>query len=134
MTRHLARETALQMLFQVDLGQNEADMTELTVEEAGLAPAYSDFSRQLFREAWQHKEELDNLVSDYCCQWELDRLANVDRNILRLAAYELRYQQETPAQVVINEAIELAKSFSTAESGAFINGILDNIRKAQSAL
>ncbi len=77
-----------------------------------------------------HLEELDALIVRYSEHWRLERMAAVDRNLLRLAAYELLYQPKIPSKVVINEAVELAKRYGAEDSGAFVNGILDHIRLA----
>jgi N utilization substance protein B len=77
-----------------------------------------------------HQEELDALIARYSEHWRLERMALVDRNLLRLATFELLYRDDIPAKVVINEAVELAKRYGTEESGAFVNGLLDRIRLA----
>jgi len=127
MGRRAARETALQMLFQMDVGQNDWQMTELTLAEAGLSDVNADFALSLVKGAWDNLTEIDRLIETYAKEWNIKRLANVDKNILRLAVYELKFINEVPYNVVINEAIELAKNFSTEDSGAFVNGVLDTI-------
>ena len=74
-----------------------------------------------------HCREIDQLIAQYAKEWSLDRMANVDRNILRLAAYEILYEPDVPNSVAVDEAVELAKKYSTAESGKFVNGILGNV-------
>lgn len=91
------------------------------------APAYL---RELVAGAASHQEELDALIVRFSEHWRLERMTVVDRNLLRLAAYELLYQPKVPPKVVINEAVELAKRYGSDDSGAFINGILDQIRAA----
>lgn len=127
MGRRAARETALQMLFQMDVGQNDWRMTDLTLAEAGLSEPNAEFALNLVKGTWEKMPEIDRLIEAYAKEWNIKRLANVDKNILRLAVYELKYIDEAPYNVVINEAIELAKVFSTEDSGAFVNGILDTI-------
>jgi len=127
MGRRAARETALQMLFQMDVGQNDWQMTDLTLAEAGLSELNSEFALNLVKGALEKLSEIDRLIEAYAKEWNIKRLANVDKNILRLAVYELKFIDEVPCNVVINEAIELAKVFSTEDSGAFVNGILDTI-------
>ena len=94
-----------------------------------LAPpaAIRDFSRELVLGAWEYKERLDRLISQSSINWRLERMSHVDRNILRLAAFEVLYMKDIPPKVAIDEAVELGKKFGTEESGAFINGVLDNI-------
>ena len=85
------------------------------------------FTEELVRGFETHKREIDKLLQRHSKNWRLDRMAWVDRNVLRLAAYELMFIKETPPKVVINEAIDLGKKFGSSESGSFINGILDSI-------
>lgn len=127
MGRRAARETALKMLFQMDVGQNDWQMTDLTLAESGLSELNSAFALDLVKGTWEKLPEIDRLIEAYAKEWNIKRLANVDKNILRLAVYELKFINEVPYNVVINEAIELAKIFSTEDSGAFVNGVLDTI-------
>jgi N utilization substance protein B len=130
MSRRKARETALQMLFQLDVGQNDWPMVEITLEEAGLTPANKDFAACLVHGAREKMGQIDQMIEARSREWDLDRLANVDKNILRLAIWELTYGlDDLDVNIIINEAIELAKKFSTEDSGAFVNAILDNIVK-----
>jgi N utilization substance protein B len=89
-----------------------------------------DYLRQLVVGVGSHLQELDALIVRYSEHWRLERMVAVDRNLLRLAVYELLYQPDIPAKVVINEAVELAKRYGTEASGAFVNGLLDRIRMA----
>ncbi len=127
MSRRKAREYALQMLFQLDVGQNEWQAAEETLTGAKLGEANSDFVRQLVRGTFENLKQLDEIINKYSQEWKVERLANVDKTIIRLAVYELFNMPQTPAKIVINEAIELAKVFGTDESASFINGILDSI-------
>lgn len=127
MSRRKARESALQMLFQLDIGQNPWSAAEETLSGAELQPQNADFARQMVKGAWENVEHIDGLINKYLQEWQMDRLANVDKTILRLAVYELEHMQETPAKIVINEAIELAKVFGNEESAGFVNGILDSV-------
>lgn len=127
MNRHTARETALQMLFQMDIGNNTYEVALNTLEEAAFSKKLALFTESLVKGVTEHLTELDALIHKHSHNWQLDRLSGVDRAILRLAAYELVYTTETPANAVINEAIELAKYFSSDEAPAFVNGILDSI-------
>ncbi|MEG1500512.1 MAG: transcription antitermination factor NusB [Clostridiales bacterium] len=127
MSRRKARESALQMFFQMDVGKNEWKEALRTLEQANLPQVNGDFAVRMVQGALDNLQEIDLLINNYAKDWLVDRLAYVDRSILRLAVYEMKYMKETPASIIINEAIELAKIFSTEESGSFINGILDTI-------
>lgn len=124
MSRHNARELALQMIFQMDVGGNTIDIAEMTLSEAELDPDKKDFTRTLVVGVQQNVEDLDTVIGKYSKDWKVSRLANVDRAILRLAAFELLHTS-TPPDVVVNEAIELTKHFSSDEAPAFVNGILN---------
>lgn len=87
------------------------------------------YSREMVERVLERKEELDGHLAKLSKNWTLDRMTALDRNVLRLGAYELLYQPETPVKVVINEAVELAKKYSTTQSGKFVNGVLDALRK-----
>jgi len=129
--RRKAREVALQLLYQLDL-REEAQPAAYETEFWEHHPADGDtqrFASTLVRGAKDHQGEVDGLITQYTEHWDLERMAAVDRNILRLAVYELLWHPEVPAKVAINEAIEIAKKFGTQESGRFINGILDRIHK-----
>jgi len=127
MTRRKARESAMQMLFQLDVGQNSWEEAVLTLEEADLADSYAAFTEKLVRGAWENAKEIDLIIDKYADQWQVNRLANVDKAVLRIALYELLYLKETEAPIIINEAVNLVKIFGTEESGSFVNGILDAV-------
>ena len=129
MSRSAARKTALQMIFQMDVGKNEWEMALHTLEEKDLAEEDAAFALHLAEGVQKKQAEIDPYIQKESTQWSMDRMANVDKSILRLAVYELMTYPETAKNIVINEAIELAKTFSTAESGAFVNGVLDKIAK-----
>lgn len=135
--RHAARELALKMLFQVDIGRVPvADVLANFApdEEIGEPPAESIvFAHNLVRGTAQNLREIDRILSSLTEEWTYDRLASVDRNILRLAVYELLHSENVPEEVVINEAVELAKEYSTEESGKFVNGILGNLSRQRAA-
>jgi len=129
--RRKAREVALQFLYQLDL-QGESDPAEHATEFWARHPLDEDgreFADGLVRGAMERQGAIDEYIGRCTENWELDRMAVVDRNILRLAVYELGWREETPPKVVINEAIEIAKKFGTRESGRFINGILDRVHR-----
>ena len=129
--RRKARECALQMLFQWELGEHqpsevaEVFWTGVTVDEATRS-----FANQLFSAAIENREKIDDLIRKHSEHWRIKRMAAVDRNILRTAIAELLISRETDAAVVIDEALEIAKRFSTPDSFQFINGVLDAVRKS----
>jgi N utilization substance protein B len=132
--RTRAREVALQTLFQFDL-RGDGYATELGSSIMALCTEASEgdaeiakFAAQLVEGTLAHKAEIDVRLQSVTRNWDLRRMANVDRNVLRMAMYELAYCTDVPPKVAINEAIELGKKFSTANSGGFVNGILDRIR------
>ncbi len=128
--RHKSREFALQMLFQWEMSPQEpARLEEKFWRSARAAESTRGFANQLFEGAAADAAALDALISKHAENWRLERIAAIDRAILRLAGHELR-KGETPAKVVIDEAIELAKTFSSEDAASFINGVLDSIRKS----
>ena len=128
--RRRARECALQMLFQIDLtGVAPEEVFGTFWRTQNVEPSVRSFSEQLVLGVYEEREATDRLIAGAADRWKLDRMPVVDRNVLRMAVYELLQQPETPAAVVIDEAIEVAKKFGSAESGGFINGILDAVRR-----
>ena len=119
------------MLFQWDITHDAIDQIATTFFEnqAEDSEAVADFARQLVKGTVEHVEQIDELIQRHAEHWRLDRMATVDRNLLRLAVQEFLYEKETPKTVVINEAIEIARRFSALESPQFINGVLDSIKK-----
>jgi N utilization substance protein B len=131
-TRHAAREAALQMLYFCDIGRADPvdALDAYFAEHAPDAPdAVRQFAGELVRGAIADIPALDALIGRHAEHWRVDRLAVIDRLILRMATWELQHVPDTPPAVVINEAIELAKTFGTDESPRFVNGVLDAIRK-----
>jgi len=129
--RRKAREVALQLLYQLDVqgeGSPEPHLDEFWSRHP-VDPEVREFADALVRGTKLHEAKIDELISQYTLHWELDRMAVVDRNILRQGIFELLWMGEAPPKVVINEALEVAKKFSTQESSRFINGILDRIHK-----
>jgi transcription antitermination protein NusB len=127
--RRKSREFALQMLFQWDMArQKPARIEQQFWRTARAADSTRKFAHELFEGAVAACEKSDELIAALAANWRLERLAAIDRNILRLAVYELRFGT-APAKVVINEALELARTFSSEDSPAFLNGILDAARK-----
>jgi len=128
--RRKARELALQMLYQHELTGDPAAVIEAGFEEwKGAAPDVRRFASELVEGTLARLGEIDRELGRQTANWRLDRLAAVDRNILRLALYELMDRPETPAAVVIDEAIEIAKRFGSEDSGRFVNGVLDGFVK-----
>ena len=125
-----AREYALQQLYKYDITAEPIKELDLFwVEDKEVDPPVNDFALQLVRGAIKHLEEIDKKISGFAANWELKRMAAVDRNVLRLGAFELLYLDDIPAKVSINEAVDLAKKYSGEEAGKFVNGILDSIKK-----
>ena len=128
--RTKAREFAMQMLFQWEMSKQDPTKLEAKFwREAKAADATRTFANRLFEGASKETAALDELIAQHAANWRLDRLAAIDRAILRLAIYELR-AAETPPKVVLNEAVDLAKKFSSEDSSAFVNGILDACHKS----
>jgi transcription antitermination factor NusB len=121
------------MLYQVDVRGDEvrADMDDFVSREAPGEPELQAFARQLLEGTLRMRARIDEIISAAAQNWNLKRMALVDRNILRMAVYEMLYAEDIPAKVSINEAIEMGKRYSTQQSGSFINGILDRIRREQ---
>jgi transcription antitermination protein NusB len=131
--RTKSREFAMQMLFQWDMSQQDPTKLETKFwKSAKGIDSTRDFANQLFEGAAREITVLDEIIGKHAENWRFERLAAIDRAILRLAIHELR-ATSTPPKVVLNEAVELAKKFSSEESGSFVNGILDAFRKTMSA-
>jgi transcription antitermination factor NusB len=127
--RTLAREIALRALYALDLSRegtpDEALDSVLEVEPASAAA--SDFARVVVRGVHEHREALDDIIQGVAVNWQVSRMPYVDRAVLRMGAYELLHLYDIPPKVTINEAVELAKKYSTEKSPSFVNGILDKI-------
>jgi transcription antitermination factor NusB len=128
--RTQGRELALQLLYQVDLRGDDvlAEVDAFLDGESGGDPEVRAFARELIHGYLDRRVEIDRRIEEVARNWQLRRMAAIDRNILRLGATELLYRTDIPPLVAINEAIEIAKKYSTKNSGPFVNGILDNIR------
>jgi N utilization substance protein B len=119
----------MQMLFKWDMSRQDPAKLEAKFWRAAKASDTTQaFANKLFEGAANHADELDALIVEHAQNWRLERLAIIDRAVLRLAIYELRLK-ETPPKVVLNEAVGLAKKFSSEDAGAFVNGILDAVNK-----
>ena len=131
--RSRAREVALQLLYQRDLNPHVARPdVERFARERLRDPAVVPFSLGLVDGVAAHAEEIDRRLGEAAENWRLPRMAAVDRNVLRLGAYELLCTPETPANVALDEAIELARRYGSADSPAFVNGVLDKLRRSAS--
>ncbi len=129
-SRRRARELALQLLYQYELTRAEPEQMQADFDEwRGSTDGVREFADGLLRGTLEHLAEIDDELELQTAHWRLGRLAAVDRNILRLAMYELLFQSATPPAVVIDEAIEIAKKFGAEESPRFINGVLDGFLK-----
>ncbi|HXT86499.1 MAG TPA: transcription antitermination factor NusB [Verrucomicrobiae bacterium] len=128
--RRKSRECALQMLFHWEMNHESAEKVERSFwKSAKAAESTRRFANELFEGALSQAEENDNICEKLSKNWRIERMAEIDRGILRLAIYELR-SGTAPVKVVIDEALELAKKFSSAEAAPFINGILDSAAKS----
>jgi transcription antitermination protein NusB len=140
--RRTAREMAVQMLYQSDLGGSPLPHIFATFDLAeylGGDPARQrrvedafQYAQTLVRGVSEHREEIDAMIRGQADNWRLERMPAVDRNILRLAIFEMLYERDTPKLVVVDEAIELAKKFGSEQSGRFVNGLLDGLLKQHS--
>ena len=128
--RRAARELALKFLYQTEFNSNSPD-SELNsfCERANVSEEIQNFTQTLIKNIFFHKKEVDGLLKKISANWVPDRMAMIDKNILRLGICELLFDSTTPPKVVINEAVEIAKKFGTEESPDFINGILDKVYK-----
>lgn len=118
------RKRALDILHAADVtGRSPVEV--LTLEDEAVPP----FARKLVDGVWRHADEIDDIIRTYADRWPLERMPVVDRNLLRIALYELLHEPDTPPGVVINEAVELAKMLSTVDSGRFVNGLLGKVAR-----
>jgi N utilization substance protein B len=132
--RRDAREAAVQYLYQREMQGDQSDQAlDEFYEMRGLSPSGKRFCNELLQGWMQHREEIDDVIAKNARNFEFNRLSAVDRNVLRIACHEILFRSDIPAPVAINEAIEIAKKYSTEDSGKFVNGVLDNIRKQKSS-
>jgi transcription antitermination protein NusB len=132
--RRKARELALQMLFENDIAGTEPnEMFRRSADLQSAPESTRAFTERLVSGTLEHRDDLDEIISRQADHWRLSRMPIVDRNILRLALFELLHEPETPRPVIIDEALEIAKRFSTPRSSQFINGILDGVLKSREA-
>ena len=129
-SRRKAREFALQALYQIEMkGSNPKAELHLLEKSQEIGPEEKLFGTEIVEGVYRNLKELDQLIEKHSTHWKMNRMAAVDRNILRLAVYELLYLHDIPTSAALNEAIEIAKRFGTENSSSFVNGILDNIAK-----
>ncbi len=130
--RTKARERAVQALYQIDVAATDLDeaLSRFWKSFEPVEREVMQVAEELVRGVARHRRELDSAIEAVSQNWRLDRMARVDRNVLRLAAFELLHRGDVPVKVVINEAIELGKKFGSESSGAFINGVLDRVAGA----
>ncbi len=131
--RTLAREHALKICYQKELTkrQPQQSIRYYWEDQEGVAQEVREFANRLVAGVVEHQDTIDEKVSQYATNWQLKRMAAIDRNILRLGVFELLYASDIPPKVAINEAIELAKKYGDLESSKFVNGILDKIHKTE---
>jgi len=126
--RRRSRELAIKVLFHLEFSKDDpAEAFDIICNDFGAPEEVKRFSKELVLGVCAYLKELDGLIGETSENWRLERIAKVDRSILRLAVYELLHRDDIPPKVSINEAVDLGKKFGTEESGGFINGILDKI-------
>ena len=131
MRRRKAREHALQILYQLDIKKEKPSASILKNFWAEYNPdnEVKLFAEEIVKGTFKHLAKINGLIHQCAKNWSLDRMAVVDRNVLRMAVYEILYRLDIPTSVTINEAIEIAKKYGTDESGSFVNGILDSVAR-----
>ena len=130
-SRRKSRELALQMLFQWEVGKHTpAHVVATFLDPEEIDKPVNLFARSLFQGTVDDISTLDPMLSEHAKNWRLERMAAVDRNVLRLALFEMLHHTETPAAVVIDEALEIARRFSGEDSAQFVNGVLDGVHKS----
>ena len=128
--RHKAREFTLQLLFALDFNPQRVERTmEMFWNDLSVPIEVRKFSDELVTGVYDQLGEIDDILAKYSENWTIDRMTGVDRNILRMAIFELLFRPEIPKNVTINEAVEIGKKFGSEDSGAFVNGILDRIAR-----
>jgi transcription antitermination protein NusB len=127
-SRRRAREAALRALYQCEVGQSSLrDALFDVLETTDLSAELREYAESCARGVEEHREQIDDLIKRYLLDWDFDRIAVIDRSLMRLACYELLHVPTMPPAVSLNEAIELAKRYSTADSGKFVNGVLGRV-------
>ncbi|MEA3305321.1 MAG: transcription antitermination factor NusB [Candidatus Omnitrophota bacterium] len=133
--RTKARECALKILYQIDItkGNYEDSIRMFWEKEPAPEQSIREFAVRLVKGVMENFEEIDRAISGYAVNWQISRMAVIDRNVLRMAAFELLYMDDIPRKVSINEAVDAAKKYGDKDSGKFVNGILDKINKMKTA-
>ncbi|MBU1348801.1 transcription antitermination factor NusB [Patescibacteria group bacterium] len=132
--RHLARAVALQTLYEWDFHRGEKDtkvILERDLEEFAPELDEKDFARSIVTGVLAHKQDIDATITKFAPDWPLEKITTVDRNVLRIGTFELKFNDDIPSKVAINEAIELAKTFGGESSGKFVNGVLGAVFRNQ---
>lgn len=130
--RSKSRELALQILYIIDVTkQTPQETMEVFWQENPEDEEIKAFSQELVNGTVSNIDRIDGLISKYAANWDIKRMATIDRNIMRMASFELLFKEDIPPKVTINEAVELAKRYGDVDSGKFVNGILDKINKVE---
>jgi len=131
--RTKARECALKILYKIDITKDECNdsMEDFWVSNKEVEPSVKAFANDLVKGVSENIDNIDKIISSYATNWNIKRMAIVDRNILRLSTCELIYMKDIPPKVSINEAVEIAKKYGDKDSSKFVNGILDKIKKEE---
>lgn len=134
--RTIARESALKILYAIDITKEAPDkcIDNFWLSQDKTEKEIRNYADDIVLGVCRNKSRIDELVSECATNWELDRMAVIDRNILRLGAYELIFMEDIPPKVAINEAIDIAKKYGDKDSGKFVNGVLDKINKEKRRL
>jgi transcription antitermination protein NusB len=128
-SRRKSRELAMQFLYNLELNHQETDQAFKAFWDMNPADeSCKEFAEILAKGTLQNHEKIDGIIDKFAINWDLERIALVDRNILRIAIYEMLFREDIPPVVSINEAVDIAKKYSTGESGKFVNGILDKVK------
>jgi transcription antitermination protein NusB len=134
-SRTRARSVALQALYEIDVAKHEPGIVwEERVKASGLDDNLGQFSREIIFGIYPLIEALDNIISEHAPEWPLEQVAIIDRNILRIALWEIAVYQNTPVKVAINEAVELAKVFGSDSTPRFVNGVLGSLANRQNEI
>ena len=131
--RTKARECALTVLYQIDITNDDCNdsLRAFWAAESGTEETVKEFAVQLVKSVKDNIKEIDKVISKYATNWQIERMAVVDRNILRIATFEILYLSDIPPKVSINEAVDIAKKYGDTNSGKFVNGILDKINRVK---
>jgi transcription antitermination protein NusB len=129
--RRISRELALQALYACDVGDNVDCVAVLKgiMDESGADDEAESYAKTLVTSVFSRRAEIDTMLQHHTANWDVKRMTAIDRNILRMAVAELESSEDVPFKVVIDEAVELAKQYGTDDSGKFVNGVIDSIRK-----